>query len=363
MRTGSKSKFTMVLVCVLAAAVAVPLCAAAQQSPDRYPSPHSYLGVDIRDIDSDRAKALNLNDETGVEVTMVDQDAPAGKAGIHEHDVILTFNGHKVDSAEKLRRLVRETPSGRAVQLGLMRDGKPLTISVTLADRHEIMQQWSARRGSGGTNARPPAPPWGMGNGFIERGWMEMDLPSFTEIHSSSRTGITVENLTPQLAEYFGVKQGAGVLVRAVEKGSEAEKSGLHAGDVIIKVEKAAINDVGDWRRAIHGHSGALAFTVLRDRKEQTLTIQLPERKHREGGALQPGEKEMESYLGLDELQAQLDLMLPDVEPQSMEFAQRELEKHQGEIDRAMRELDQQMRRMEKQQIELEIVLPHPDTI
>ena len=72
--------------------------------------PSTYLGVDIRDVTHDRMAALKLKDERGVEIMLVDQDGPAGKAGLKEHDVILSFNGHKIQSSVDLRKLIRETP-------------------------------------------------------------------------------------------------------------------------------------------------------------------------------------------------------------------------------------------------------------
>src|SRR6202161_3107989 len=93
----------------------------------------SYLGVDISDVTTDRLGALKLKEERGVEVTMVDQDAPAGKAGLKEHDVILTVNDAGVESVEQLRRMIRETPPGRIVTLGLSRDGQAMTIKAQLA--------------------------------------------------------------------------------------------------------------------------------------------------------------------------------------------------------------------------------------
>src|SRR3984893_18366707 len=95
----------------------------------------AYLGVDISDVTTDRLGALKLKEEKGVEVTMVDQDAPAGKAGIKEHDVILTMNGAPVESKTQLQRMIHETPAGRVVSLGLSRDGQPMSIKVQLADR------------------------------------------------------------------------------------------------------------------------------------------------------------------------------------------------------------------------------------
>src|SRR5947208_14468606 len=99
----------------------------------------SYLGVDTRDVTSDRVSALHLKEESGVEVTMVDQDAPAGKAGLKEHDVILTVNDQKVESVEQLRRLIREIPPGRTVSVVSSRDGQPLNINAPLPQRNKSM--------------------------------------------------------------------------------------------------------------------------------------------------------------------------------------------------------------------------------
>ena len=77
----------------------------------------SYLGIGAAEVTSERAKALSLKEERGVEITMVDADAPAGKAGLREHDVILDFNGTAVESEEQIRRLIREVPPGRTVAI------------------------------------------------------------------------------------------------------------------------------------------------------------------------------------------------------------------------------------------------------
>jgi serine protease Do len=95
--------------------------------------------VDIADVSPERLGELKLKEEHGAEITMVDQDAPAGKAGLHEHDVIVSVNGTAVESAAQLRRMIKETPPGRVVSLGISRDGQPLTIKVQLADRHKSM--------------------------------------------------------------------------------------------------------------------------------------------------------------------------------------------------------------------------------
>jgi serine protease Do len=243
----------------------------------------SYLGVDIADITTDRLGVLKLKEEHGVEVTMVDQDAPAGKAGLREHDVILTMNGTPIESRPQLQRMIRETPAGRVVTLGLSRDGQPLTIKVQLADRrsefaHMSDKDWEREMeqadGNKDFNVHVEVPP--IPN------MPDFDMPNIgvVYVHSSVRSGLMVENLTRQLGDFFGTKNGTGVLVRSVEKGSRAEKAGLRAGDVITRVGDQFIHDTSDFTHALHAHSaGTVRVAVLRDKKEQILTIALPERK------------------------------------------------------------------------------------
>ena len=204
----------------------------------------SYLGVDIADVSPERLGELKLKEEHGAEVTMVDQDAPAGKAGLHEHDVIVSLNGTAVESAAQLRRMIKETPPGRVVNLGISRDGQPMTIKVQLADRHKSMT-WQMPE-----MPKPPQMPT----------LPDFDLPvSVVVVHSGLHSGLMVENITPQLGDFFGVKGGNGVLVRSVEKGSRGEKAG--------------------FRALRSSPSRAAAVTVMREKREQNLTLTLPEKK------------------------------------------------------------------------------------
>jgi serine protease Do len=228
----------------------------------------SYLGVDIADVSPQRLGALKLKEEHGAEVTMVDQDAPAGKAGLHEHDVIVSLNGMAVESAAQLRRMIKETPAGRVVDLGISRDGQPMTIKVQLADRHKSMT-WDPK----GDFEMPKMPPMPAMPDF--------DVPvSVVMVHSSLRSGLVVENITPQLGDFFGVKGGNGVLVRSVEKGSRGEKAGFHAGDVVVKVNGQPVHDTSDFTHALRASpSHGAAVTVMREKREQNLTLTLPEKK------------------------------------------------------------------------------------
>ena len=248
----------------------------------------AYLGVDISDVTTERLSALKLKDEKGVEVTMVDQDAPAGKAGIKEHDVILTMNGTAIESGAQLRRMIHEMPPGRLVTFGLSRAGEPMTVKVQLADKHKEFSM--------GPNMKD------FHVNIPEIHIPDIDIPSMNMVvvTSSARSGLTVENITPQLGEFFGVKNGDGVLVRAVEKGSRAEKAGFRAGDVIVKVNDEPVHDTGDFSHAVRSRNGAaVSVGVVRDKREQNLNLSLPDRKE-SGDLIQ--EESSDSVIDADSL-------------------------------------------------------------
>jgi serine protease Do len=292
----------------------------------------SYLGVDTRDVTSERLGDLKLKEEHGVEVTMVDQDAPAGKAGIKEHDVILNLNGSAVESVEQLRRMIREVPPGRSVTLGLSRAGQPVTLKVQLADRKKAYA-FSTSGEKDFKYVMPPLP------AMPAMPAMDMDLPvSVVVVHSALRSGLMVENLTAQLGDFFGVKNAQGVLVRSVEKGSRADKAGFRAGDVIVKVNGQTVNDSGDFSHALRARSDNNAsVTVIRDKKEQTLTLPLPD--HTQSGTLEESfedtdiDVDADVRMAAEEAQTEIARMQPQ-----MEITVREVERRRPEIERAAKE-------------------------
>ena len=208
------------------------------------------MGVDIRDVTTDRMAALKLKEERGVEITMVDADAPAGKAGLREHDVILDFNGTAVESEEQIRRLIREVPPGRTVTLGISRDGNPMKINVQLADHGTVVAQAAPR-----VIIPTPRP---LRISPQRHGFAGFQIQTY-----SSVLGVQTESLTRQLGEYFGVKDGEGVLVRSVEKGSAAEKAGLKAGDVIVKADNEKLTDRSDLSHILRNHRTGGKMTWL----------------------------------------------------------------------------------------------------
>jgi serine protease Do len=309
----------------------------------------SYLGVDTRDVTSDRLAALHLKEEKGVEVTMVDEDAPAGKAGLTEQDVILTLNGTEVESVEQLRRMIRETPPGRAVTLGISRNGQPLTIKVQLADRKKDFAYSYGPNSKHFSFAIPPIPPIPS--------MPEIDLPvSVVMVHSSMRSGLMVENLTPQLGDFFGAKNGQGVLVRSVEKGSCAEKAGFRAGDVIVKVNGESITDSSDFGHALRSRKDNTAtISVIRDKKEQTITLTLPERKQSDvfRESFEMPEFDAETRSELSELQSEMARMKPEME-EAIHRQVAEVKRMKPEIERQTRDILNQREQLKKQMREMQ---------
>ncbi len=274
----------------------------------------SYLGIDSSDVTSDRAKELKLSSETGVEVTMVDQDSPAGKAGIKEHDVILSFNGQKVDGVEQLRRMIHEVPPGRTVPVVLSREGKQQTVQATLGDRKDLSKSW-VMAAPGKRIVIPPIPP------------IDIEMPDMRSFGYSvlvtPRIGASLEKLTSQLGEYFGAPNSQGLLVTSVEKGGAADTAGLKAGDVITKVQNDRVSDLTDWRSAIRGKTGSVPLTILRDKREQTINVKLPEQR----GGVWDG-----TTIRFDGFDDMADLRTGQLE------AQRAMQAASREIERAMRE-------------------------
>jgi serine protease Do len=274
----------------------------------------SYLGVDISDVSSERISALKLKEEKGVEVTMVDQDAPAGKAGIKEHDVILAMNGSAIESQVQLKRMIRETPPGRVVTFDISRDGQPMTIKVQLADRRK-QYVW---KGPDMKDFHVEIPPISIHPNI------EVPQINVMVVRSSARSGLMVENITPQLGEFFGVKNGNGVLVRSVEKGSRGEKAGFHAGDVIVKINDQPVHDTGDFTEVMHSRdSGSVTVGVIRDKKEQKLNLDLPPHKESgyviEEGSLDEPVLSAEDDLEVSEVQDEIAELEPEMELASVE--------------------------------------------
>jgi serine protease Do len=173
--------------------------------------------------------------------------------------VVLEYQGQRVEGMEQFIRLVRETPAGREVKMMISRNGSTQTVPVVMGS-----QRGAARLGRDAEWFDMPAMP--------SMPTMP-DLPRVFTTWSSSMLGIEAEGLNEQLGEYFGVKEG--VLVRSVAKGSAAEKAGIKAGDVLVKVDQTKVTSPSEVTSAVHAARPRNTFSVdiIRDRHPLTLNV------------------------------------------------------------------------------------------
>jgi len=291
-------------------------------------SSQGYLGIEMRDVDADRASALKLKDASGAEVTYVDHDAPAGKVGLRVHDVILQMNGQQVQGIEQLRRMLHETPAGRSIVLLISRDGQQQTINVQLGDRAKIEQDaWSQHLtvpdpdNDALAYVGPTGHGVGGGNSFF--GALTLGTPS---------VGVEVDTLGSQLADYFGVRDGQGLLVKHVAENSPASTAGFKAGDVITKVNGESIATLNTWLKTLHANRGKqMQVTIVRNHKEQTLSLTAGDPKHK-GELVWPG----------IDMGPGVHIIVPDdVEPES------DLKLIRPEIDLNLAQLDSQLSKLD----------------
>jgi serine protease Do len=238
----------------------------------------SWLGVETQEVTAEKAKELRLSAERGVVIGKVLEESPAAKAGLKQGDAITEINGQRVEGTVQFRRMIRETPAGRTLQLTLWRDGQSQTVNVTLGRMQENHKRW--------VNAMPqvfnfripempevaqipdmPSIEWDNGNLFLNR----------------PRLGIDAEDISGQLGSYFGAPDGEGILVRDVNPGSAAEKAGVKAGDVITSLNGERIHGLAELRSKLSaaGEEKTAKLGVLRNKSALTLDVEIPALKHK----------------------------------------------------------------------------------
>jgi serine protease Do len=236
----------------------------------------SFLGIEAREVTPENVKKLKLPAERGVVVGRVAPESPASKAGLKETDVITEVDGQRVEGSTQFRRMIREIPAGRTVQLKVWRDGRAQTLSAKL-DQAEEMHRVMTGAMPGSFAFRMPevempeiqTMPDGPVVAFGDGG--DLLNPS---LHP--RLGIDAEDIGGQLGNFFGVPDGEGVLIRSVHSGSAADKGGLKAGDVITQFNGERIRSLGELREKLSAKGEKATLTVTRNKSELTLNIELP---------------------------------------------------------------------------------------
>jgi serine protease Do len=229
----------------------------------------SFLGVYAEDITRENMNRYNLNQVRGVAITRIVKDSPAEKAGLRKDDVILRIDGENVTSVRKLNRLVSEIAPDQSVRVTVSRSGAEQEMTATMGRRSTNADSFKLLQGNMGN----------LGNWEWEGPSMNADGPWVFALGGSRRIGVNTTELTKQLAEYFGITGGAGVLVTSVAEDGPAAKAGIKAGDVITAVDGEAINSSGDISRVINRKKdGEVTLTLVRNKSQQTMRVTPSER-------------------------------------------------------------------------------------
>lgn len=173
-----------------------------------------WLGVSVQDVTPQLAKQFGVEQPEGALVGEVIKGSPAEKAGLKRGDVIVSFNGEKVEDSGHLRNMAASTPVGNKVKLEIIRDKKKVPVEVTVGEMPKEV--------AGGKEGGAEAPGT-----------------------STALSGVTVQDLTPEAIDRLGLdKDTAGVLVTSVDSGSAADEAGLARGDVIMSINRKPVKNV-----------------------------------------------------------------------------------------------------------------------
>jgi C-terminal processing protease CtpA/Prc len=276
-----------------------------------------WLGVSTQSTDADLKKGLDLSQD-GLLVNQVTRDSPADRAGLKKGDVILSFNSRTVTSPEQLRDLVRGTAPGRSVALALWRDGARKSVDVKMGDIADSGDEDSFDAPVPPEPPSPPGAPSPRTSTRIERNddgdvrmWVDGKELTDDEIkdklkdmkvkmksldgdwnwdgdgmhmnvapmaRSRGRLGVRIDDLDKDMADALGVTAGKGALIREVMEDTPAQKAGLRAGDVIVKVGSDTVDDTDDLTRALRDKEGKVSIDVLRKGARRTVSVDLPTR-------------------------------------------------------------------------------------
>jgi serine protease Do len=204
-----------------------------------------WLGVSIQPLTQELAKSFGLTGTQGALVASVSEDSPAARAGLKEGDVIVTFDGKPVEAPRVLPSMVANTPIGRPVPVGIVRDGARQTVTVTVGNLSDSREAKAA-----------PA-------------------EKSAESRATAKLGLELQELTPELAKQLGVEGAKGVVVTQVKPDSPAAQAGLAAGDVIREVNRMPVQGLEDIEKGLARgpDGGQVLLRVERDGSQRYVVV------------------------------------------------------------------------------------------
>jgi serine protease Do len=188
-----------------------------------------WLGVSVQDISEDIAKSMKLKDRTGALISDVFKGDPADKAGLKSGDVVIEINGKPIKDTHELLVMIAGFHVGETVKIKIIRDGQEKSLSLTIAERTEKSEMASAQR---------------TGEAF----------------------GMSVQEITPEIAQQLGLSIKKGLIVVDVQEGSVADEVGIQVQDIILQVNKAKIATMKEYQREIAkaGEKGSILLLIKR---------------------------------------------------------------------------------------------------
>jgi membrane-associated protease RseP (regulator of RpoE activity) len=233
----------------------------------------SWLGVETQEVTAEKVKDLKLSAERGVLIGKVLEESPAAKSGLKDGDVVTEINGQRIEGTAQFRRMIREIPAGRSVQLTVWRDGRSQTINATLGKMQENHKQFMTATPQVFNFRVPEMPEVAQ---LPEIPTMEWDGSGL--LMGRPRLGIDAEDISGQLGAYFGAPEGEGILVRDVNPGSAAEKAGVKAGDVITSLNGDRIHSLAELRSKLSaaGEGKSAKLGILRNKTAVSLDVEIP---------------------------------------------------------------------------------------
>ncbi len=299
-------KYRLLIMMFIVASVSIVAAAEEKEKIRTSSKKQGWLGVSIQDVTPRFAREQNLKIKEGAYVNEVVDESPADSAGIEEGDIVVEFAGKKIETSEDLTDAVRSTKPGNKVTLKVNRNGESKSIGVTIG-RNRVRMPLAV--------IAPGAP----------RNVFRFSLGDVE--------GMELMELNKQLAEYFEIPGGKGVLVKEVEKDENAAKAGLKAGDVIVKIADETVKEVGDVREALADYDEGEKVTVEIYRKGKKSTVSLEVSEEQYGGSMYwrdgaPGNFNFHIAPQIDNMHRDLEMKLKEL-PRK----QRELQKIESRMN------------------------------
>jgi serine protease Do len=196
-----------------------------------------WLGVVIQKVTPELTKQFGLEKPEGALVAQVMVDSPAEKAGIQQEDIIIEFDRKKVNKMRELPRIVANTPAGKGVEVKLIRQGKEKIVDVVVGESKEEKVAKAGR------------------------------------LATEKELGVTVQELTPEIAKHLGIPERSGVLVSEVKAGSPAHRAGIRRGDVIKEIDRQPTEDLQGYEREMARLKEKGDILILVQREENPLFV------------------------------------------------------------------------------------------